>query len=238
MTSTTEDWMLKRGSLLLVVVLMLAAGPLLAQRGGMGMGMMPPGMNGLWNPVVGSGATYEVVGKDGKKMQITVAVVSKEEIDGQSGYWLETLMPGNDGQVFVMQQFMVKDAGQMSVARMIVQQPGQPPMLISGAMMGMMGRRGGATPPTPKADFREGGENLGTESITTPAGTFECIHWRGKDGANAWISPKAGPWGTVKSTSADASMTVLSVTTDAKSHVVGTPQSIESMMGGRGRGQE
>jgi hypothetical protein len=230
--------MLKRAGISVVVAALVVAGPMLAQRGGMGMGMMPPAMNGLWNPVVGSGATYEMIGKDGKKQQMTVAIVGKEEIDGQYGYWLETLIPGSDGQVFVMQQFMVKDGTQMSVARMIVQQPGQPPMLISGAMMGMMGRRGGATPPTPKADVRDGAENIGTESITTPAGTFESAHYRTKDGANAWISPKAGPWGIVKSVSADSSMTVLSVTSDAKSHVVGTPQSMESMMGGRGRGQE
>jgi hypothetical protein len=152
---------------------------------------------------------------------------------------MEYLISGNnDEQPTVMQMFMVKDGGSMSVPKMVIQTAGRGPMEISGAMMGMMAGRGGPTPPTPKADFRDGAENLGTESVTTPAGTFECTHWRGKDGSNAWISPKAGPWGIVKSTSPDTSMTVVKVLTDAKSHVVGTPQSMESMMGGRGRGQE
>jgi len=222
---------------LMVVAALLVAGPLLAQRGG--MGMMPPAMNGLWNPVVGSGATYDMVGKDGKKQVITIAVVNKEETNGQTGYWMEYLINANgDEQPTVMQMFMVKDGASMSVPKIVIQPAGRGPMEISGAMMGMMAGRGGATPPTPKADFRDGAENVGTESVTTPAGTFECMHWRNKDGANVWISPKAGPWGLVKSTSADTSMTVVKVVTDAKSHVVGTPQSMESMMGGRGRGQE
>jgi len=103
--------------------------------------------------------------------------------------------------------------------------------------MAMMASRGGSAPAAPKADFREGGENVGAESVTTPAGTFDTEHWRSKDGVNAWISPKVGPWGLVKSASADSSMVLVKVVTDAKSHVVGTPQSMDSMMG-RGRGQE
>jgi len=233
--------MLKRSGMLLSVAILLAAGPLLAQRGGM-MGMMPPSMNGVWNPVVGSGATYEMVGKDGKKQTISIAIVSKEDSGGQTGYWLEMMTGDNPAQANVIQMLMVKDASQqMSAAKMIIQQAGgRGPMEISGSMMGMMSARGGAAPPTPKSDFREGAENVGTESVNTPAGSFDTMHWRNKDGANVWISTKAGPWGFVKSVSADgATMTLVKVITDAKSHIVGTPQSMDSMMGGaRGRGQD
>ena len=79
---------------------------------------------------------------------------------------------------------------------------------------------------------------MGTESVTTPAGTFTCEHLRTKDGSDVWISAKAGPWGLVKSTSKDTTMVMVKVIDDAKSHIVGTPQSLDSMMGGRGRGQE
>jgi len=230
--------MLKRVSMLMIVAALVAGVPSLAQRGGMGMGMMPPAMNGLWNPVIGSGATYEMVKKDGKKQLITIAVVGKEDSNGQTGFWFEYLITGDDGQQTVMQMFMVKDGSQMSVPRMIVQPAGRGPMEISGAMMGMMGSRGGAAPPTPRADVHDGAEVVGTESVTTPAGTFECEHLRTKGGSNVWISPKAGPWSLVKTASADSSMTIVKLITDAKSHVVGTPQPIESMMGGRGRGQE
>jgi hypothetical protein len=100
-----------------------------------------------------------------------------------------------------------------------------------------MGNRGGAPPAPAKTDFREGGERVGSESVTTPAGTFDCEHWRNKDGSgDVWFSSKVAPWGLVKTTSPNNSMTLIKVITDAKSHIVGTPQSMDSMMG-RGRGQ-
>ncbi len=111
-------------------------------------------------------------------------------------------------------------------------------MEISGAMMGMMASRGGGATAALKADVHNGAEVVGTESVTTPAGTFDCEHLRTKEGSDVWIAPKTGPWGLVKSTSKDSSMVLVKVITDAKSHVVGTPQSMDSMMGGRGRGQE
>jgi hypothetical protein len=233
--------MLKRAKILLGVAILLASVPafaprVLAQRGGMGMGMMPPSMMGTWNPVVGSGATYELVGKDGKKQTISIAVVNK---DDSGGYWLEYLVNTSDSQQSVMQMLMVKDGASMQISKMVVQPAGRGPMEISGQMMQMMGAHGGATPSAPKADFTDGGEKVGSESVTTPAGTFDTMHWRGKDGGQVWISPKAGPWSFVKSVSPDgATMTLVKVFTDAKSHIVGTPQSMDSMMGGaRGRGQ-
>ena len=233
--------MLKRANVLFGLAVLLAAVHLfaprvVAQRGGMGMGMTPPSMMGMWNPVVGSGATYEMVGKDGKKQTISIAMVNK---DDSGGYWLEYLVNTNDNQQMVMQMLMVKDGGSMSPSKMVIQQPGRGPMEISGQMMQMMGSRGGATQAAAKADFTEGAEKVGSESVTTPAGTFDTLHWRNKEGGQVWISPKAGPWSFVKSVSADGStMTLVKVITDAKSHIVGTPQSMDSMMGGaRGRGQ-
>jgi hypothetical protein len=233
--------MLKRAGIVLAAVVVMAAAPLLAPRisaqGRGGMGMMPPAMSGMWNPVVGTGATYEMTGKDGKKQLLTLAIVSKEDSDGKPGFWMEYLMNTNDGQQTVMQMLMVKDGDSMSIPKMVIQPAGRGPMEISGAMMGMMASRGGMTPPTPKADVHQGAEVVGTESVTTPAGSFDCEHLRTKDG-DVWIAPKTGPWGLVKSNSKDSSMVLVKVITDAKSHIVGTPQSMDSMMGGRGRGQE
>jgi hypothetical protein len=233
--------MLKRANILLGVAILLAAAPVfapraLAQRGGMGMGMTPPAMMGMWNPVVGSGATYDLVGKDGKKTTLSIAIVNK---DDSGGYWMEYLINGNDNQQTVMQMLMVKDGASMQISKMVIQPAGRGPMEISGQMMQMMQSRGGAAAATAKADFTDGAEKVGSESVTTPAGTFDTLHWKNKEGGQVWISPKAGPWSFVKSVSADGStMTLVKVVTDAKSHVVGTPQSMDSMMGGaRGRGQ-
>jgi|SRR5436309_417874 len=55
-----------------------------AQRG---MMMQPPSIAGVFNPVVGSGASYEMVkGDNGEKTAFDMAVVEK---DSSGGYWIE-----------------------------------------------------------------------------------------------------------------------------------------------------
>jgi hypothetical protein len=82
-----------------------------------------------------------------------------------------------------------------------------------------------------KADMRTNAENLGTETVTTPAGTFSCQHWRSKkDGSEFWISDKVSPWKLVKMTGKDETMTLTRVISDAKTHITGTPVSMEDMM--------
>jgi hypothetical protein len=70
---------------------------------------------------------------------------------------------------------------------------------------------------------------VGTETVTTPAGTFSCEHWRKKDGSkDVWISENAGPWGLVKMVGKD-SMTVQRVFTDAKTHITDPPVKFDPM---------
>jgi len=225
---------------LLAAALVLIGAPLLAQRG-MGMGgMMPPSISGIWSPVIGSGSVYERVdtGSNSKHV-MQIAVVSKDTVDGKDGFWLETMNTEGNGQQSVAQIFIVKDGAQLNFTKMIVQPPGQPPFEISMQMMGMMaGGRGGAAPPTNAvADARASGAIVGKETITTPAGTFECEHWRSADGATeSWLSQKVNPWALVKSVSPNSTMTLIKVVTDVKSHIIGTPMKMEDMMRGRGPG--
>ncbi|HEV1996118.1 MAG TPA: hypothetical protein VGR03_17425 [Candidatus Acidoferrum sp.] len=70
--------------------------------------------------------------------------------------------------------------------------------------------------PSP-ADARHGAERVGTETITVPAGTFACEHWRANDGtSDFWISDKVRPMGLVKTVGKDSSMVLLRLITDAK----------------------
>jgi len=228
--------MRKFGVGVLIVALFLIVAPLTAQ---MGMGSMPT-MNGIWSPVVGGGSVYEMVNdKDGKKATMEIAVVSKDTVDGKEGYWIELQMTSPDGQPVLMQEFMVKDGPQVNVTKIIFQVPGRGPMMMSPQTMGMMGRgRGGMAPPSnSSADVRAAGTVVGNESVTTPAGTFDCTHWRSADGTEqAWISPKVAPWALVKSVGKGNSMTLTRVVTDAKSHITGTPMNMDDMMRGRGPG--
>jgi hypothetical protein len=229
--------MRKLGVGVLIVATWLLVAPLPAQ---MGMGSMPS-MNGVWSPVVGAGAVYEMVNdKDGKKSTMEIDIVGKDTIDGKDGFWLEMQMTTSDGQPILMKEFMVKDGAQVNVTKMIFQVPGRGPMEMSPQTMGMMGgRRGGMTPPATNssADVRSAGTVVGNESVTTPAGTFDCSHWRSADGTEqAWISPKITPWALVKAVGKGNSMTLVKVVSDAKTRITGTPMNMDDMMRGRGPG--
>ncbi len=193
----------------------------------MGMGMArPPSVAGVFNPEVGSGAAYEMVRKDGgQKTNFEMAVVGKEG----PGYWLEYTMQSPHGTIY-MKTLLARESDNVVMQRTIFQMPGRPPMDMS-SMMKMHGMQSEES----KADMRTNAENLGTESVTTPAGTFSCQHWRSKkDGSEYWLSDKVSPWKLVKMTGKDQTMTLTKVISDAKTHITGTPVSMEDMMKGMG----
>ena len=111
--------------------------------------------------------------------------------------------------------------------------PGQQPMEMDANMMNMGGRQ---SIQTQSADFRDKAEFVGTESITVPAGTFTCQHYRMKDGSgDAWISDKVSPWGLVKMQDNQRTMVLAKVTTDAKDRITGTPTKFDPMQMMRNR---
>jgi hypothetical protein len=187
----------------------------------------PPEINGVWNPVVGSGSAYEM-DHQGQKTQLEMAVVGKEMIDGKEGYWLEitTQSPRTGGEV-VMKQLVVLDGPSTQIERMIVQPAGQQPMEFS--MNGMM-MKGNAQQQTKPADVRDRAEEVGKESVTTPAGTFVCEHYRLKDGSgDVWVSKDVKPYGLVKSQTKDSTMILTKVLRDAMDKITGTPRKMDGM---------
>lgn len=205
------------------VVSLLALGLSQLSAAQMGMGMAhAPDVAGVFTPTIGSGAAYEIVNKDdGQKKTFDISVVGKEG----DGYWIEYGMQTPHGLVY-MKTLASKQSDNVVVQRTIVQMAGRPPMDLS-SMMKMHGMQSEDS----KADVRANAENLGTESVTTPAGTFSCQHWRSKkDGSEYWLSDKVTPWNLVKTSSKDQTITVTRLITDAKTHITGTPVSMEDMM--------
>jgi hypothetical protein len=202
----------------IVAVALAAAWPAAAQ-----MQLAQPDFRGVWSPVVGAGAAYQV-DTTSRKMQIELTVVGKEDVSGKPGFWLEIATSPNGTDQTYVKNFMVLDGKSASIARMIIQPPGRGPIEMPGIMM----NRGGQTPPT-AADIRDQAEHVGTEDVTTPAGTFSCEHYRSKDGKwDAWLSPKVTPWGLVKSTGNNGeTMVVVRLISDAKDHITGTPQKFD-----------
>ncbi len=178
--------------------------------------------SGVFNPVVGSGAAYDVQPPSGPKTSIEYTIVGKESVDGKDGFWMEwTTNAGGMGEM-VMKVLIVP--GSTSAQKVIMQMAGRPPM----EMPMQMGHAGGnATAPS---DIRNLAEDVGTESITTPAGTFSCEHYKMKDGSgDTWVSSKVPPFGLVKHQGNDSSMVLTKVITDAKDKIVGTPQPFNPM---------
>jgi len=206
----------------------------------MGMGPRVPTLGGVWRPVVGSGATYERASKqDGSKGQIEVTVLGKEDMGGKTGYWSEiTFTDPKMGHEMIIKELMAVTDDGVAATKTIMQMPGQDPMEMDANMSGnMAGHRMQHSNP---ADFRSKAELVGTETITVPAGTFACEHYRAKDGSDeAWISDKVSPWSLVKSQNKDTTIVLTKIITDAKDHITGTPKKFDPMeMMRKGMGQQ
>jgi hypothetical protein len=221
----------KRAVMMLALALALAGG-LWAQRpGGMGMMGNMPAMPGLQNPTVGSGSEYLITTK-GKEIDMASVALGKENVDGASGYWMEMRMTSAEtGGEMVIKQLTVVTATEAGIKRMIIQQPGKPPMEMSGMMMSMMQQhQPHSTTPTGGSGKGGMGQLIGTESVTVPAGTFTCQHYRsqGQNGpSDMWISMQITPYGLVKMTNADTTMVLKKVLTNETSHIKGEPQKMQ-----------
>ena len=181
-----------------------------------------------FKPVVGSGAQYKVTTKDGD-MSFTYAVVGKEQVDGNDGYWLEIRSKGGklNGEM-VMKELTVLNGSHPEIKRMIMQPPGEPAMEMPAGMMDMMRQHVAENGDAAKNNM---GEKIGTESITVPAGTFECEHYRRQENGKTvdyWISSKVPPYSLVKMTGPDTSMVLEKVLSDETSHIKGEPQKMPS----------
>jgi hypothetical protein len=203
---------------------------LLAGAAGAGAQMMrggPPQISGVWNPVVGQGAAYQSTTESGKKSEIEITVVGKESVNGKDGYWVEMAMSSADlGGQMVMKFLFVLDGQETRSVKSIMQMPGHPPM----EMPAQMTQRQHSSQ---SSDMRTDAQDLGSESVTVPAGTFTCEHYRAKDGSDSWLGKDVPPWGLVKHQGKESSLVLIKVIRDAKDKVVGTPQPFNPMMMGQ-----
>ncbi len=87
-----------------------------------------------------------------------------------------------------------------------------------------------ARQPINYSDIANKAEDVGSESVTTPAGTFTCEHYRAKDGSgDGWVSEKVVPFGLVRYQDKNQTITLVKAVTDAKEKITGTPQSFDPM---------
>ncbi|MBV8515009.1 MAG: hypothetical protein JO260_06890 [Acidobacteria bacterium] len=192
-----------------VCSLCLASGAT-AQLGGMQF-FSKPNIADIFKPVVGQGAVYQETseGKPGHETEMTI--VGKEMTPSGEGYWMEMTMNRAGDQKMYSKVLMTKD---FQFTKVIFQMPGQSAMEM---------------PMNPnekdRAQMKEEmakWSQVGTETITVPAGTFSCAHWKKDDGTDeVWTSDKVSPLAMVKQTSKTRSMVLVRQITNAQDHITG-----------------
>ena len=191
----------------------------------------------VWNPQVGQGSEYDLSTHNSTKMHVSFIITGAESVNGQPGHWLETGMNFEElGQVY-SEMLMTQNAGKLQTNKWVVQLANRPPMEMP--QRGMLAARGNSDAQTEtNSNFRTTAVRVGVESITVPAGTFQCDHWRAKDGSgDAWLSSNVVPYSLVKAVDKDGGTAVLTSTlNNAKSHLTGKPTPFDpSVFAGLGR---
>jgi len=167
-----------------------------------------PELPGLWLPVVGKGAVYTVTGPE-ETVDLSTAIVAQ---DAGGGYWLEEVVTGPKGVLVVKALF-----GKEGVEKLILQPPGKPPKLLP-PLPGRPEPKGGS-----EDDVSQKGKLIGPESLTTPAGTFQTMHYQADDETHVWVTRDLPPLGVVKCTKGELTFTLKAVLSDAKSQITSEP---------------
>jgi hypothetical protein len=164
----------------------------------MGMDMFKrPTITKVFHPVVGKGAAYLSTDKDGKTRNSEISIVGKDSVDGKEGFWMEFVSSDNH--------------------RMIIQPADQQAMELPVGAMGMT-----TSGKAKMEEFTNDWNSVGTETITVPAGTFSCEHWRSdKNNADSWTSDKINPFGLVKETRSGGGMVLTKVLDNATDRITG-----------------
>ncbi|MGA7919106.1 MAG: hypothetical protein WCA38_05490 [Candidatus Acidiferrales bacterium] len=144
-------------------------------------------------------------------------------MDGKDAYWFENTVSNTQMGEMVTKALTVVDGQDTYVSKIIMQMPNRPPMEMPAQMAKARQKQ-----PT---DIRGQADDLGSESITTPAGTFKTEHYKMKDGSgDVWVADKAGPYGLVRFEGKDSSMLLTKIINDGKDKIKGTPQPFNPMM--------
>ena len=139
-------------------------------------------------------------------------IVGKESVDGKDGYWMEIVTSGEKDRNFVGKTLFTKDDFQFR--RMIMQVSGQPAMEMP------------FNPNEAKKqniqDSLNEWHSIGTESVTVPAGTFNCEHWKNdKNNSDVWTSDNVTPFGMVKEAGQNRTMVLTKILTDVSDRITG-----------------
>lgn len=182
---------MKRTIWALILFILIPAASVLAQ---MGTDMFQrPSILKVFHPVVGKGAQYLTTSKTGgSSRREEYALIAKETVDGKEGYWMQMVNIDDKGDTKGGKALITVDDFQFH--RMIMDVPGQGLMEVPANMMVMSAKN--------RQDLQDNmrqWHSVGSDTVTVPAGTFSCEHWRNdKDHEELWTSDTVVPFGMVK----------------------------------------
>ena len=174
------------------------------------------------NMAVGAYASWQF--QDGTMKQ---AVVGAKEVDGQKHIWFEMAMQENKKGASMVAKFLVPSFDRLyEVKELVVQPAGEPAMRVPKQMISMMQQN----MKDPMAEMRKkcgAGEepvvDLGTATVTVPAGTFTARHFRAASGEEMWIDMSLA-FPLVKATTDKGDMILVEHGTDASTAITGPIQ--------------
>lgn len=162
-------------------------------------------------------------GQDGT---LRFAVVNRDGSDS----WYEMQATTPEGNLVVQMAVPGFPFTPDQVTEVIFKAPGQPAMRMPTQMLGMMQQQMAGNPMFDFAENCAGAEDLGTETVEVPAGTFDTFHIRNPgDMGEAWISLDV-PFGMIKA-SGDGTVTLMGYGDDAVSAITEEPQAMPGMGG-------
>src|SRR5579871_5383172 len=169
-----------------------------AQLGGMNF-FSKPNIADIFKPVVGQGAVYQETSESKQSHEMEMTIVGKEMTPSGEGYWMEMTMNRAGDQKMYSKILMTKD---FQFTKIIFQMPGQAAM----EMPMNPNEKDRAEMKEQMAKYTQ----VGTETITVPAGTFSCAHWKKDDGSDdVWTSDKVTPLAMVKQVGKNRSMVLV-----------------------------
>ena len=207
------------------IVLLVTLGLASSASAQMGMDLFKkPSFTKVFHPVVGQGAEYETTSKRGsvdKTSKMDMGIVGKESVDGKDAYWMQVIMEVDKGQTMVSKMLM--NPGDFQSTRVIMQMPGRPAMEMPLNMTAANREKLESS----IADWH----SVGTETVTVPAGTFSCEHWKNDStGGEVWTSDKVTPFGLVKETTKDHTMILTKVLGEYPDRITGPVQKFDPQL--------
>lgn len=168
-----------------------------------------PELRKFWNPTVGKGAVYQRIENDSGKKTVSMEIqaVGKERVGGKEAYWIEFAFdtPEMKGTSYGKSLIVF---GETRPRRTIFQFPG-----MSAMEMPVRSTSGSAVK---MQDLHK----IGTETVTVPAGTFTCEHWKSGD-SDMWVSTRVSPFSLVKEVSKGTTEVLVKTIEKATDHITG-----------------